>query len=192
MNWNFPGEGGVCRGYPPEGVMDLSIIGFAETALPTHIMLSRLLVAAVLGGAVGFEREEHAPAGFRTHILIATAACLFTLLTFEIFHLSDVVESGRSDPIRAIEAVTAGIAFLGAGAIFRSRGSVQGLTTAAGMWLAGAVGVAAALGFYVVAIAVAALAVVVLALLRSLTHHTDSSPPDRTARDSGAAATREE
>ena len=173
--------------------MDLSIIGFAETALPTHIMLSRLLVAAVLGGAVGFEREEHGSAGLRTHILIATAACLFTLLTFEIFHLSDVVESGRSDPIRAIEAVTAGIAFLGAGAIFRSRGSVQGLTTAAGMWLAGAVGVAAALGLYVVALAVAALAVVVLALLRSLTHHApDSAPPGRTARDSGAAATREE
>ena len=173
--------------------MDLAIIGFADTTLPPHIMLSRLLVAAVLGGALGFEREDHAPAGFRTHILIATAACLFTLLTFEIFHLSDVVQSGRSDPIRSIKAVTAGIAFLGAGAIFQSRGSVQGLTTAAGMWLAGAVGIAAALGFYVVAIAVSALAVVVLALLRSLTHHGQSSaPPDRPTNDPGAAATRED
>ncbi|HEY9012187.1 MAG TPA: MgtC/SapB family protein, partial [Devosia sp.] len=122
--------------------MDLSVIGLVETATPQHIMLFRLVLAASLGGAIGYERESHGAAGFRTHILIAAAACLFAQLAFEIFHLSDVVESGRSDPIRTIEAVTAGIAFLGAGAIFRAQGSVQGLTTAAGMWLAGAVGVA--------------------------------------------------
>jgi putative Mg2+ transporter-C (MgtC) family protein len=151
--------------------MDLSVIGLTETATPQHIMLIRLLIAAILGGAIGYERESHAAAGFRTHILIATAACLFALLAFEIFHLSDVVETGRADPIRAIEAVTAGIAFLGAGAIFQSRGSVQGLTTAAGMWLAGAVGVAVALGFYFIALAVAILAVIVLAVLRAFTHN---------------------
>ncbi|RYE87014.1 MAG: MgtC/SapB family protein [Hyphomicrobiales bacterium] len=149
--------------------MDLSSIGFVETTTPQHIMLIRLTFAAILGGAIGFERESHAAAGFRTHILIATAACLFTLLAFEIFHLADVFSSGRSDPIRAIEAVTAGIAFLGAGAIFQSRGSVQGLTTAAGMWLAGAVGVAVALGYYIVALAVSVLAVIVLAVLRHFT-----------------------
>ena len=82
--------------------MDLSVIGFAETATPQHIMLIRILIAAILGGAIGYERESHAAAGFRTHILIATAACLFALLAFEIFHLSDVVETGRADPIRAI------------------------------------------------------------------------------------------
>lgn len=151
--------------------MDLSAIGFVDTATPQHIMLIRILIAAILGGAIGYERESHAAAGFRTHILIATAACLFALLAFEIFHLSDVVETGRADPIRAIEAVTAGIAFLGAGAIFQSRGSVQGLTTAAGMWLAGAVGVAVALGFYFIALAVAILAVIVLAVLRAFTQH---------------------
>lgn len=150
--------------------MDLSAIGLVDTVTPQYIMLIRLLIAAVLGGVVGFEREDHAAAGLRTHILIATAACLFTLLAFEIFHLSDVEVTGRADPIRAIEAVTAGIAFLGAGAIFQSRGSVQGLTTAAGMWLAGAVGVASALGYYFIALAVALLAVVVLALLRPFSH----------------------
>ncbi|WP_395816757.1 MgtC/SapB family protein [Devosia sp.] len=149
--------------------MDLTTIGFVETTTPQHIMLIRLAVAAILGGVIGFEREQHAAAGLRTHILIAVAACLYTLLTFEIFHLSDVVESGRSDPIRAIEAVTAGIAFLGAGAIFRSGLTVQGLTTGAGMWLAGAVGVAAALGYYGIGLAVAILAVVVLALMRRIT-----------------------
>lgn len=159
--------------------MDLTAIGFVETTTPQHILLIRLAIAAILGGVIGYERESHAAAGFRTHILIATAACLFTQLAFEIFHLSDVVETGRADPIRTIEAVTAGIAFLGAGAIFQSRGSVQGLTTAAGMWLAGAVGVAAAMGYYFIALAVSLLAVLVLAALRALTHHkTRSNEPD--------------
>lgn len=166
--------------------MDHSVIGFAETATPQHIILIRLLIAAVLGGAIGYERESHAAAGFRTHILIATAACLFALLAFEIFHLSDVVETGRADPIRAIDAVTAGIAFLGAGAIFRSRGSVQGLTTAADMWLAGAVGVTVALGFYLIAVAVAVLDLVVLAVLRHLTRGKGPEkppPPEGNAQD---------
>ena len=149
--------------------MDLSAIGYVETSTPQHILLLRLGFAAILGGAIGYERESHAAAGFRTHILIATAACLFTLLAFEIFRLSEVISTGRSDPIRAIEAVTAGIAFLGAGAIFQSRGSVQGLTTAAGMWLAGAVGVAVALGYYLIAVAVSVFAVIVLEVLRHLT-----------------------
>ena len=164
--------------------MDLSVIGFVETTTPQHVMLIRLLIAAILGGAIGYEREHHAAAGFRTHILIATAACLFALLAFEIFHLSDVVETGRADPIRAIEAVTAGIAFLGAGAIFQSRGSVQGLTTAAGMWLAGAVGVAVALGYYLIAVAVSVLAVVVLAVLR---HFTPGKGPDEQGPPKGSA-----
>lgn len=164
--------------------MDLSVIGFVETNTPQHIMLIRLLIAATLGGAIGYERESHAAAGFRTHILIATAACLFALLAFEIFHLSDVVETGRADPIRAIEAVTAGIAFLGAGAIFQSRGSVQGLTTAAGMWLAGAVGVAVALGYYLIAVAVSVLAVIVLAVLR---HFTRGKGPNEHESPNGNA-----
>jgi putative Mg2+ transporter-C (MgtC) family protein len=157
--------------------MDLSSIGFVETTTPQHIMLIRLVIAAILGGAIGYERESHAAAGFRTHILVATAACLFALLAFEIFHLSDVVQTGRADPIRTIEAVTAGIAFLGAGAIIQSRGSVQGLTTAAGMWLAGAVGVCVALGYYLIALAVSVLAVVVLAVLRPLPHGQEPEKP---------------
>ncbi|HEY0854627.1 MAG TPA: MgtC/SapB family protein [Devosia sp.] len=168
--------------------MDLSGIGFVETTTPQHILLIRLAFAAILGGAIGFERESHAAAGFRTHILIATAACLFTLLAFEIFHLSDVMSNGRSDPIRSIEAVTAGIAFLGAGAIFQSRGSVQGLTTAAGMWLAGAVGVAVALGYYIIALAVSLLAVMVLALLR---HFTENKGPDARGDEQGTRAKKE-
>jgi len=146
--------------------------GLVDTYLPQHIIAIRLFVAAVLGAVIGFERQvSTAEAGLRTHILVAVAAALFTILAFEIFHTIAPGEAGsRADPVRAVEAVTAGIAFLGAGAIFRSGDNVQGLTTGAGMWLAGAVGVAAALGFYGVALGTALLAVLVLAALRVFSH----------------------
>jgi putative Mg2+ transporter-C (MgtC) family protein len=151
--------------------MDLSSIGFAETATPPLAMLVRLLVAAVLGGIIGFEREaQSGTAGLRTHVLISLAAALYTLLAFEIYREALAGGSRTSDPVRAIEAVTAGIAFLGAGAIFRRARDVHGLTTGAGMWLAGAVGVASALGFYLIALATTVLAVIVLAALRAFAH----------------------
>lgn len=158
-------------------------IGFVSTYLPQHIIAIRLLIAAALGGLIGFEREWNtAEAGLRTHILVAVAAALFTILAFEIFHTIEGAGSSNADPIRAVEAVTAGIAFLGAGAIFRAGGSIQGLTTGAGMWLAGAVGVATALGFYLIALGVAVLAVLVLAVLRAFAHKVvrkDSHAEDR-------------
>lgn len=146
--------------------------GWVETYLPAHIIAIRLAIAAVLGALIGFEREINtAEAGLRTHILIAVAAALFTILAFEIFHtIGSGGQGPQADPIRAVEAVTAGIAFLGAGAIFRSGAGVQGLTTGAGMWLAGAVGVASALGYYLIAAGVALLAVLVMAALRAVAH----------------------
>ncbi len=146
--------------------------GLVETYLPQHIIAIRLLMAAIFGAMIGFEREINtAEAGLRTHILVSVAAALFTILTFEIFHTIEIGTQGpQADPIRAVEAVTAGIAFLGAGAIFRSGRNVQGLTTGAGMWLAGAVGLATALGFYVVAGMVALFAIVVLSTLRAFAH----------------------
>ena len=147
-------------------------IGFVQTYLPQHIIAIRLMIAAILGAMIGFEREFNtAEAGLRTHILVSVAAALFTILAFEIFHTIEPGANGpQADPIRAVEAVTAGIAFLGAGAIFRSGGNVQGLTTGAGMWLAGAVGVATALGYYIISLGVALLAVIVLAALRAFAH----------------------
>lgn len=151
--------------------MDLAAFGYVDTNTPQHIILFRILVAAILGGVIGYEREAtNNTAGLRTHMLIATAAALFTLLAFEIFHTALDGGSQNPDPIRAVEAVTAGIAFLGAGAIFQQRGSVQGLTTGAGMWLAGAIGVSAALGYYLIALAVSIFAVLVLAALRAFAH----------------------
>lgn len=151
--------------------MDLTAIGFVETETPQYIFFIRLLIAAVLGGIIGFEREaHHENAGLRTHILIATAACLFTMLAIEIQILALATGSNNPDPIRAVEAVTAGVAFLGAGAIFRQHNNVQGLTTGAGMWLAGALGVAVALGYYLIAVVLAVFVLIVLAALRRFSH----------------------
>lgn len=163
--------------------------GLVPTYLPQHIIAIRLLIAAVLGAMIGFERQWHtAEAGLRTHILIAVAAALFTILAFEIYHTLPMGDGqGRADPIRAVEAVTAGIAFLGAGAIFRNGGGVQGLTTGAGMWLAGAVGLATALGHYVIAAGTALLAVLVLAALRVLSHRVIGRHPDRPVAPGGDA-----
>ena len=85
-----------------------------------------------------------APAGgARTHILVCVAAATFGILTVEITHAPVFSpELVKYDPIRVVEAVTAGVAFLAAGVVIISRGEVQGLTTGAGMWLAGAIGIA--------------------------------------------------
>jgi putative Mg2+ transporter-C (MgtC) family protein len=158
----------------------VTALGYEPTHTPQHIILIRLLLAAIFGGVIGWERgREAGTAGLRTHMLIALAAALFTTLAFEIYREALEGGSNNPDPIRAIEAVTAGIAFLGAGAIFQQRGSVQGLTTGAGMWLAGAVGVTAALGYYLIAAVVAVFAVIVLAALRAFSHKVVSAHNDK-------------
>lgn len=139
-------------------------------AIAWETALARILLAALLGGAVGWEREaREKPAGLRTHMLISLAACLFTLLGLEIIeqHRSegDLV---RIDPMRVIEAVTAGVAFLAAGSIITSRGSVKGLTTGASMWMVGAVGVACGLGEVMLAVSAVVITLVVLWIIGRL------------------------
>lgn len=138
--------------------------------LPVGTITVRLLLAALMGGVIGLEREwRRRPAGLRTHILVAVAAALFAILTLEITH-AEVVQGDniRADPIRMIEAVTAGVAFLAAGAIIQSRGSVKGLTTGAGLWLSGAVGVACGLGLWTVAAIAVIIGLVVIVVLGRL------------------------
>jgi putative Mg2+ transporter-C (MgtC) family protein len=139
-----------------------------STYTPFHGIAVRLVLATLLGAAIGFEREwTRRPAGLRTHILVCLAAATAAVLTIEITHVAPFQEdSVRVDPIRLIEAVTAGVAFLAAGFIVFSRGEVHGLTTAAGMWLAGAVGLASGLGFWQIALLATLLGVTVLWLLR--------------------------
>lgn len=137
-------------------------------ALPPAAMAMRLGVALVLGGLIGLDREvrQHS-AGLRTHMLTALAACVFTLITLEL-HARFGGPEGNADPIRIVEAVTAGVAFLAAGAIIQNRDRVKGLTTGAGMWMAGAIGVATGAGYLVLALVAALLALVVLSLLKLL------------------------
>lgn len=128
-----------------------------EFGHPTYIsfpvIAARLLLATLYGAVIGFEREwRNRPAGLRTHILVCVAAATFGILTIEIIHAPMFAQdSVKVDPIRVVEAVTAGVAFLAAGSIMFSRGEVHGLTTGAGMWLAGAIGVACGLGLWQVA-----------------------------------------
>jgi putative Mg2+ transporter-C (MgtC) family protein len=153
----------------------LHAIGMADTFWQLPTILARLIVAVIFGAIIGFEREASLKsAGLRTHILIALAAALYTVLTLEIFHLPEVMTNGRSDPVHSVEAVTAGIAFLGAGVLFRGGSRPHGLTTAAGMWLAGAVGMTAALGYYVIGLFVCILAVVILALVKVVDRQLDA------------------
>lgn len=139
-----------------------------HTWLPLHAIGLRMILAVGLGALVGLEREwrKHS-AGLRTHILVCLAAATTALLTIEITH-SPVFgsESIRIDPIRLVEAVTAGVAFLAAGMIVFMRGEIHGLTTGAGMWLAATVGLATGLGFWPIALIAAFLALIVLWLLR--------------------------
>ena len=159
------------------------------TFISFPVIAARLLFAALLGAAIGFEREWRArPAGLRTHMLICVAAATFGILTIEIAH--SAAFGGREtavDPLRAVEAVTAGVAFLAAGSILFSRGKVHGLTTGAGMWLAGAVGLSCGFGLWQIAGLGTALILVVMGLLHTfevqLGIAADKRPEDASAED---------
>ena len=115
----------------------------------------RLVVAAVLSGLIGFEREaRHKAAGLRTHMLVGLGAALFTLVGAEGFE--------GNDPARVAAQIVTGVGFLGAGAIFRRGATVSGLTTAAGLWAVAAIGMTAGAGLEEGAIAATVIAVVIL------------------------------
>jgi putative Mg2+ transporter-C (MgtC) family protein len=124
-------------------------------------LLGRLVLAAMLGGAIGAERELHdQPAGLRTHMLLTIGACLFTLISAYGF--------GRgTDPSRIAAQIVTGIGFLGGGAIVRYGLTVKGVTTAASIWATASVGVAIGAGSYVLGIGGAVLTVATLFGLRS-------------------------
>lgn len=138
--------------------------------VPAPVVAVRLLSALVLGGLVGFEREHRGkPAGLRTHMLVSMAACLFILVSQEMVTLPFGSEdSKRVDPLRLVEAVTAGVAFLAAGTIISNQGKVQNLTTGASMWLAGAIGLACGSGHVLLGALAAAIVVLVLAVVHRI------------------------
>ncbi len=106
--------------------------------------LGKLVLAALLGGAIGFERETHGQAaGVRTNILVGVGACLMMILSLhmeELFRHLNADSTVRLDPGRIASYAIASMGFLGAGAIIKGKGSVRGLTTAAGLWLVTGIG----------------------------------------------------
>lgn len=121
----------------------------------------RLLVATILGGIIGFEREiNNRPAGFRTHILVTLGSCLIMILS--IYGFMDESNNYQGDPARLAAQVVSGIGFLGAGTILREGANVKGLTTAASLWLSGGIGLAVGLGFYWLSIFAVILALISL------------------------------
>lgn len=152
----------------------------------------RLLVAVLVGGLIGWDRQRRdKPAGLRTHMLVALGSACFSLLGFEVgAHLSPRTGDGF-DPTRVLQGVVGGIGFLGAGVIIQNRGQVLGITTAASLWVVGALGAAAGVGAYVLAVVTALLAFVILAVLGRL-ERTESQSQEETnesKRDAEAKAT---
>ena len=131
---------------------------------PEWLIAVRLGLACILGGLIGLEREAGGhDAGIRTHILVSLGSCVFTLVSWELYqHIRAIEQPVTGDPIRIIEAVTAGAGFLAAGIVFQSGAKVHGLTTGAGVWTAAAIGVACGTGAYAIAVITTALVLAVL------------------------------
>jgi putative Mg2+ transporter-C (MgtC) family protein len=140
-------------------------------------LIRRLVTAAFLGACLGFERQSrHKSAGLRTHILISIGAALFTLMSYEIARPS-------GDPGRIAAQIVTGIGFLGAGAIMRTDAGVQGLTTAATVWVNAAVGVAAGGGAYHLAFIATVITLVALMILPAVERLIARPPDDGKSRD---------
>jgi len=138
-------------------------------------IILRLVLAVLLGGVIGFNRSRHnKPAGLRTMALISLGSAAFTLIGIEsVIQLSELqmgaesLASGVSSSInldssRIIAGIVGGVGFLGAGAIIQSRGRVQGMTSAASIWVTSTIGVSVGLGLYVLATSITFIAFLVL------------------------------
>ncbi len=120
----------------------------------TWELIVRLVVAGLLGGLIGAEREYRAKvAGTRTHLLVAIGAALMMIVSQQGF-------GGRGDPSRVAAQIVSGIGFIGAGAIMVNKHAVHGLTTAAGIWVAAGIGMAVAAGLYAVGVATTVLSLI--------------------------------
>lgn len=149
------------------------------TPLQSLELIGRLLLAAFLGGLIGLEREaRQKAAGLRTNTLIALGSALFTLLSFA------TVWGTPTDPSRVAAGIVTGVGFLGGGVILRTRGHVQGMTTAATIWVNSAIGMAAAVGSYGLAIATTVITLAVLRVLGIVERHIERRIPENSATKS--------
>ena len=144
-------------------------LGFSASTIAALKLatLGRLLLASLLGGLIGLERElSGKPAGLRTNLLICVGATLLTELSLSVAGLAAGTTGGvRGDPARIAAQIVPGIGFLGAGTILHSRGHVTGLTTAATLWVVAAIGMAIGTGAYTEAVGTTSLVFITLVLL---------------------------
>ncbi len=139
--------------------------------LPLIDMAIRLSVAVGLALLVGLERELRGkPAGLRSHMLVSLGAAAFIIVGTGILESAATSDSAAIDPTRIVEGIIGGIGFLGAGSIIRSGGSIQGITTGASIWLAGAIGVSAGVNNFPLAAMVAVMALIIMTVLGYLEH----------------------
>ena len=135
--------------------------------------LIKLLLAVLVGGLVGAEREfRDKAAGFRTIILICVGATLFTMFSLKL-------SGDRGDPVRIAASIVSGVGFLGAGAIMRAGGRVLGITTAATIWLAAALGMGIGGGYYLLSGAAAGIILLILWVFPNLEIVYSKKPPVR-------------
>ena len=159
-----------------DAVMEALRAEFSDVSDPGQLtrIVTRLLLAALLGGALGYEREKSGKAaGLRTHMLVAIGAALFVLVP-------EQAGMAVGDMSRVIQGIVTGVGFLGAGAIIKhaSEQSVQGLTTAAGVWMTAAIGIACGLGREATAVLSTVLALVVLTAVPHLVGRGDDARAD--------------
>lgn len=159
------------QGDPMDAILTDISSELPELSVP--VMIARLTAAALLAGLIGLDRELlQRSAGLRTHMLVSLAAAAFTIVMSEIVgSYADTSDHIRADPIRIIEAVTAGVAFLAAGSIIQARGGVRGLTTGAGLWLAGAIGLSVGAGYWTIAVIATVIGFIVITALRFAEAH---------------------
>lgn len=143
----------------------------------SHLELfGRITIGAFLGGLIGYERDRHGrPVGLRTHLIVAMTAATFMVVSSQFVHYQHYREGQfvEVDGSRIAASVVSGIGFLAGGAILRTGATIQGLTTAAGLWLVTAIGLAAGGGMYFEAIAVTLMGVLALTTLRRFEDKND-------------------
>lgn len=138
-----------------------------DSEIPIMTMFFRLLAAAGLALLLGLERELRGKAaGLRSHMLVSLGASAFIIMGMHILYATAEGDpSARIDPTRIVEGVIGGIGFLGAGSIIQSQGNIQGITTGASIWMAGAIGVACGIGNFALGGMVTILALIIMVVL---------------------------
>ena len=150
----------------------------------TTSYILNIFIAALLGGAIGFEREYRSKeAGFRTHFLVGLGSGLFMVLSLHGFDDFVGIQGIQRDPSRIAAQVVSGIGFIGAGTIIFQKNVVKGLTTAAGLWVTSAMGMTAGTGMFALATAATAMVIVCLEAVNFIHHKVFKQPYDEETKN---------